>query len=310
MVLTGMDERNNDIIIYTEDAAYTYKSQRADLADIKAVDGIDAVFERGSFTAVIGRNGSGKSTFAKLLNALLLPVRGLVYIDGISTSSEEHLWDIRRTVGMIFQNPDNQIVGTTVEEDVAFGLENLGVESSEIRKRVDAALETTGISEFTTTQPHHLSGGQKQKVAIAGIIAMKPECIVLDEATSMLDPIGRNEVMAVMRQLNRDENITVIHITHHMDEACIADKVLIMDEGRIVMEGTPKEVFSKVRRVKSFGMDVPQVSELIFELNLEGFDFPEGILNIDEAYEAIAEKITAANNSGKTSAGGKNADNS
>lgn len=309
MAFTGMDEKTSEII-YTEDAAYTYKSQRADLEDIKAVDGINAVFARGSFTAVIGRNGSGKSTFAKLLNALLVPVRGTVYVDGISTSSEEYLWDIRRTVGMIFQNPDNQIVGTTVEEDVAFGLENLGTEPSEIRKRVDAALDTTGISEFATTQPHHLSGGQKQKVAIAGIIAMKPECIVLDEATSMLDPIGRSEVMAVMRQLNRNENITVIHITHHMDEACFADRVLIMDEGRIVMEGTPKEVFSQVSKVKSLGMDVPQVSELIFDLNLEGFDFPEGILNIDDAYEAIAGKLTAANCRGETSDGGKNADNS
>ncbi|MDD4188865.1 MAG: energy-coupling factor transporter ATPase [Eubacteriales bacterium] len=299
----------NVIIINTEDAAYTYKSQRPELSDIKAVDGINSVFRRGSFTAIIGRNGSGKSTFAKLLNALLLPVRGLVYVDGISTDSEKYLWDIRRIVGMIFQNPDNQIVGTTVEEDVAFGLENLGVEPSEIRRRVDAALCTTGIKEFMTTQPHHLSGGQKQKVAIAGIIAMKPECIVLDEATSMLDPIGRNEVMAVMRQLNREENITVIHITHHMDEACFADRVMIMDEGRMVMEGTPKEVFSQVRKVKSLGMDVPQVSELMYELNLEGFGFPEGILDIDGAYDAIAKRITAENNRRETSSGGHDADN-
>lgn len=304
-----MDEKINEIIINTVDAAYTYKSQRDDLADIKAVDGIDTVFKRGSFTAIIGRNGSGKSTFARLLNALLIPVRGLVYVDGISTAEEKYVWDIRRIVGMIFQNPDNQIVGTTVEEDVAFGLENLGVEPSEIRKRVDAALKTTGIMEFTTTQPHHLSGGQKQKVAIAGIIAMKPECIVLDEATSMLDPIGRNEVMTVMRQLNRDESITVIHITHHMDEACFADKVMIMDEGRIVMEGTPKEIFSQVQKVKSLGMDVPQVSELMYELNLEGFDFPEGILDIDGAYEAITKRISAANCCRKTSVGGNDADN-
>lgn len=283
-----MTFNKNEPIINILDASYIYSSQSEDISDVEAISGITSSFGRGSFIAVLGRNGSGKSTFAKLLNALLLPTRGVVYVDSVKTADEDFVWEIRKKVGMIFQNPDNQIVGTTVEEDVAFGLENLGIEPSEIRRRVDETLSTIGIGEFAESQPHHLSGGQKQKVAIAGILAMKPECIVLDEATSMLDPIGRAEVMEVMKKLNRDENITVIHITHHMDEASLADKVIVMDEGKIVMEGTPKEIFSRVEKIKSYGLDVPQVSELLHELNLNGYAFPEGILNVDEAFEALS----------------------
>jgi len=289
-----MDANKKEIVINTIDAAYTYISSGESMTDVKAVEGITSVFERGSFTAVLGRNGSGKSTFAKLLNALLFPTRGVVYVDSISTVQEEHIWEIRKTVGMIFQNPDNQIVGTTVEEDVAFGLENLGVEPAEIRRRVDEVLKSIGMSEFTESQPHHLSGGQKQKVAIAGILAMKPECIVLDEATSMLDPSGRKEVIEVMKKLNREENITVIHITHHMDEASFADKVIILDEGKIVMQGTPKEIFSQVEKVKACGLDVPPVAELMHELNLLGYNFPKDILTVDEAFEVLKAHFEAA----------------
>ncbi len=292
-----MNVNKREIVINTIDAAYTYISSGESTADVKAVEGVTSVFERGSFTAVLGRNGSGKSTFAKLLNALLYPTRGVVYVDSISTVQEEHIWEIRKTVGMIFQNPDNQIVGTTVEEDVAFGLENLGVEPAEIRRRVDAVLKSIGMSEFTESQPHHLSGGQKQKVAIAGILAMKPECIVLDEATSMLDPFGRREVIEVMKRLNREENITVIHITHHMDEASFADKVIVLDEGKIVMQGTPKEIFSQVEKVKACGLDVPPVAELMHELNLLGYDFPKDVLTVDEAFEVLKAHFEAA---GKT----------
>ncbi len=242
-------------IIKLENVGYVYGSGHIDTPGTKALNNISLEIKRGEFIVMVGRNGSGKSTFARLLNALLIPTNGTILINGIDTHIEKHLWDIRSTVGMIFQNPDNQIVGTIVEEDVAFGPENLGVEPKEIRKRVDEALESVGISEFAKSEPHQLSGGQKQKVAIAGILAMKPECIVLDEATSMLDPVGRKETMRTIKKLNKEEGITIIHITHNMDEAADADRVIVIDEGKIVADGKPEKVFSDVQMIKDKGLE-------------------------------------------------------
>lgn len=266
---------------------YVYKSHYEDRTDVTALSDVALAVEKGEFLVVLGRNGSGKSTLARLINALLLPTKGIVCVDGIDTTDGKQLWEIRRTAGMVFQNPDNQIVGTVVEEDVAFGPENMGIEPSEIRRRVDEALETVGISEYKKNAPHLLSGGQKQKVAIAGILAMKPECIVLDEATAMLDPIGRKEVMKVLKKLNRDEGITVIHITHHMDEAASADRVLVLDKGRAVISGKPGEVFRNVEKIKNLGLDVPQVTELFYELNKYGFDLPLDVLSVEDAFEKL-----------------------
>ena len=231
---------------------------------------------------VIGHNGSGKSTLSKNLNAILMPTRGDIYIDGLNTKDEEHLWDIRQTAGMVFQNPDNQIVATIIEEDVAFGPENLGIEPVEIRKRVKEALTSVGMYELKDRQPHLLSGGQKQRVAIAGIIAMKPKCIIFDEATAMLDPSGRKEVMNTIKRLNKKENITIMHITHFMEEAVDADRVIVMEKGKKVLEGTPKQVFSKVEKLKSIGLDVPYMTELSKELKEEGMDIEGDILTVDE----------------------------
>ncbi|HHW00725.1 MAG TPA: energy-coupling factor transporter ATPase [Clostridiaceae bacterium] len=281
----------NDSIVKVNDVSYIYSSNISEGREVKALSEINAEFKRGQFIVVIGRNGSGKSTFARLLNALLLPVEGTVIVNGIDTRDEEKVWEIRRSVGMVFQNPDNQIVGTIVEEDVAFGPENLGLPTEEIIKRVADALQAVGISEYSKYAPHLLSGGQKQRVAIAGILAMKPECIVLDEATSMLDPIGRKEVMNVLKKLNKEEGITVIHITHHMDEASMADRVIIVDEGKIVLDGPPKKVFSNVEKVKGLGLDVPQVTELFNELKKEGFQLPDGVLSVDEAVDILADII-------------------
>ena len=276
--------KNNDRnIIEVRNASFAYRSGSDDGQEVLALDDISLSVRQGEFLAVLGRNGSGKSTLAKLMNALILPVSGTVIVDGIDTTDEEMLWDIRSTTGMVFQNPDNQIVGTVVEEDVAFGPENLGVPPKEIRARVDEALEMIGMSEFKKHAPHQLSGGQKQRVAIAGILAMRPKCIVLDEATAMLDPVGRREVMRILRRLNSEEGITIVHITHHMDEAGMADRVLVIDNGRCVMIGTPKVVFSDVEKIKSLGLDVPQVTELMYELHKLGFDFPTDILSVDEA---------------------------
>ncbi len=278
-------------IIEVKNASYVYRSNSDDRQDVLALDEVSLAVRQGEFLAVLGRNGSGKSTLAKLMNALILPVSGTVIVDGIDTTNEEMLWDIRCTTGMVFQNPDNQIVGTVVEEDVAFGPENLGVPPKEIRTRVDEALEMIGMSEFKKHAPHQLSGGQKQRVAIAGILAMRPKCIVLDEATAMLDPVGRKEVMRILRKLNTGEGITIVHITHHMDEAGMADRVLVIDGGKCVMLGTPRDVFSDVKRIKSLGLDVPQVTELMYELNKSGFDFPTDILTVDEAVKRLQEYL-------------------
>ncbi|HOA55351.1 MAG: energy-coupling factor transporter ATPase [Acetivibrionales bacterium] len=278
-------------IIDVKNASYVYRSHSDDAQDVLALDDVSLSVMEGEFLAVLGRNGSGKSTLAKLMNALILPQSGTVIVNSIDTSNEEMLWDIRSCTGMVFQNPDNQIVGTVVEEDVAFGPENLGVPPKEIRVRVDESLEMIGMTEFKKHAPHQLSGGQKQRVAIAGILAMRPKCIVLDEATAMLDPSGRKEVMRILRKLNTEEGITIVHITHHMDEAGKADRVLVIDEGKCVMLGTPREVFSDVKRIKSLGLDVPQVTELMYELNKSGFDFPTDILTVDEAVKRLRDHL-------------------
>ncbi len=256
------------------------------------LNNISLEIEKGTFTAVLGRNGSGKSTLAKHFNALLLPTGGKVYVKGIDTSLSEKLFDVRRNVGMVFQSPDNQIVATTVEEDVAFGLENLGIPRGEMLVRVQEALEAVGMSEFSKSEPHLLSGGQKQRVAIAGIIAMKPECIVFDEPTAMLDPKGRKEVMATIKKLNRDAGITVILITHFMEEAAKADRVIVMDNGNIVMDDVPKNVFSQVEKITSLGLDVPQVALLCHKLKQRGIDIDTSLLRTKECAEAIEQLLS------------------
>ncbi|MBQ9108642.1 MAG: energy-coupling factor transporter ATPase [Oscillospiraceae bacterium] len=245
----------------------------------------------GEFVAVLGHNGSGKSTLAKHMNAVLLPNGGTVWVQGMDTRNEDFLYDIRQNVGIVFQNPDNQIVATIVEEDVAFALENVGVEPTEIRRRVDEALQAVGMYEYREHAPHQLSGGQKQRVAIAGIIAMRPDCIVLDEPTAMLDPKGRREVLKTIRKLNREHNITVVLITHYMDEAAQADRVVVMENGEVILDGDPGEVFGHVEELKAVGLDVPQATELAFELKQAGWDLPDRILTEDECIEAIAKAL-------------------
>lgn len=248
----------------------------------RAIDNFSLNVKKGEFVAVIGHNGSGKSTLSKNLNAILLPTSGDVKINGMNTKDESLLWDIRQTAGMVFQNPDNQIVATIVEEDVAFGCENLGVESSEIRKRVDNALKSVEMYELRDRQPHLLSGGQKQRVAIAGIIAMMPACIIFDEATAMLDPSGRKEVMDTIKKLNKEYNITVLHITHFMEEAVEADRVIVMEKGKKVLEGSPKEVFSHIEQLKEIGLDVPYMTELAHMLNESGIEVDKNVLTVEE----------------------------
>lgn len=260
---------------------FKYKTEEEN-SEIKALDNINFSITKGEFVVIIGPNGSGKSTLAKHMNALLLPTSGKLYVKGMDTGDEKNTWDIRQSAGMVFQNPDNQIVATIVEEDVAFGPENLGVPPAEIRTRVDAALEVVGMENYKKHGPHLLSGGQKQRVAIAGVLAMKPECIVLDEPTAMLDPSGRAEVIETIRKLNREEGITIVLITHFMEEAVEADRVIVMDEGEIVLSGTPKDVFRKVEELKRIGLDVPQMTELAYELRKEGFEFRDDTLTIDE----------------------------
>lgn len=253
----------------------------------KAIDNVSLSVKKGDFIAILGANGSGKSTLAKHINAILYPTEGSVWVNGLNTSEEKNLWDIRQSAGMVFQNPDNQIIATVVEEDVGFGPENLGIPTEEIWQRVEKSLEAVGMLEFRHHSPNKLSGGQKQRVAIAGIMAMKPECIVLDEPTAMLDPNGRKEVIATVRELNRTENVTVLLITHHMDEVIYADHVFVMEHGHVVMEGTPREIFSRVEEIKKYRMDVPQVTELAYELSKEGYDIPAGLLTVEELVAAI-----------------------
>ena len=255
----------------------------------RAVDNVNIDIPEGSFVAVLGHNGSGKSTFAKHINALLLPTEGTVWIDGMDTLKEPELWKIRQKAGMVFQNPDNQIIGTVVEEDVGFGPENMGVPTDDIWKRVDESLAKTGMTAYRHHSPNKLSGGQKQRVAIAGVMAMRPKCIVLDEPTAMLDPNGRKEVLEAVRQLNREEKVTVVLITHYMEEVIHADHVYVMDEGHVVMEGTPREIFSKVETLKKYRLDVPQVTLLAWELKKSGVDIPEGILTTEELVNALCQ---------------------
>ncbi len=275
-----------DNMIKIENVTYEYNSFE-DGEKKKAVSDVSLEVKEGEFLVILGHNGSGKSTLAKLFNGLLIPTSGDVLIKGLNTKSEEDIWTIRQQIGMVFQNPDNQIVATIVEEDVAFGPENQGIDPKEIRRIVDESLETVDMSDYKKHAPHLLSGGQKQRVAIAGILAMSPDCIVFDEPTSMLDPNGRVEVMETINKLNKVENKTIVLITHYMDEAVQADRVLVMNQGEIVMEGSPREVFSQVDKVKELGLDVPQATELAYELRKEGFDIRQDILSVEELLKVL-----------------------
>ena len=278
-------------MIKTQDLAFTYPGTE-DQMNTRALRGVDVTIERGSFVVIPGHNGSGKSTLAKTFNAVLLPSGGKVYVEGMDTMDESLLLEIRRRVGMVFQNPDNQIVANVVEEDVAFAPENLGVPSAEIRKRVDDALEAVGMTQFVKHAPHLLSGGQKQRIAIAGVLAMKPECIVLDEATAMLDPIGRREVLAAVEKLNREQGITVVLITHHMNEAEHADRVIVMNDGLVVMDGKPREVFTRKKELENIGLAVPDTVSLLFSLREAGMDVPVDAITVEECADVIAKNFT------------------
>lgn len=273
--------------IYAEKVRFHYDN-RADLLSSPVLDDIDLNIERGEFVAILGHNGSGKSTLAKHFNAMLLPSGGRVLVNGMDTSDQNELYEIRRMVGMVLQNPDNQIVSTIVEEDVAFGPENLGIEPSEIRRRVDEALKAVGMLEYRKHAPHKLSGGQKQRVAIAGVLAMQPECIVLDEPTSMLDPKGRKEVLDTISRLNRERGITIVLITHFMEEAVLADRVVVLENGRILLQGPPREVFSDIERLRQVGLDVPQPAELCHQLRRAGVPLPKDVLTAEECVEALS----------------------
>lgn len=274
---------------------YIRKDEEENIEEVsRAINNMDLDILKGTFVAVLGHNGSGKSTFAKQINAILTPTAGTVLVSGMNTSDESHIWDIRKSAGMVFQNPDNQIIGNVVEEDVGFGPENIGIATDEIWKRVDDSLEAVGMTAYRLQSPNKLSGGQKQRVAIAGVMAMKPECIILDEPTAMLDPNGRKEVIETIRELNKREGITVLLITHYMEEVVCADRVIVMDEGRIVMDGTPKEIFSEVEMLKKYRLDVPQVTELAYELNKEGIPLPKGILSKQELMDYLLPLLTEA----------------
>ena len=278
-------------MIETKALEFAYPAEEGE-KPVLALRGVDTAIEKGSFVVVLGHNGSGKSTLAKHMNAVLLPSGGAVYVEGMDTKKEELLLEIRRRVGMVFQNPDNQIVATVVEEDVAFAPENMGVEPAEIRRRVDEALKAVGMYEYRESAPHQLSGGQKQRVAIAGIIAMQPRCILLDEPTAMLDPRGRQEVMRVLRQLNREKGITVVLITHYMEEAAACDRVIVMDDGHVLMDDVPRKVFSHVAELRQVGLDVPQTTELMTILKEAGLPVQADIIDEQECVEALEALLT------------------
>ncbi|MGH4140431.1 energy-coupling factor transporter ATPase [Clostridium sp.] len=275
-------------MVVCNDLVYKYPQSEDEQPKV-AIDGLNLEVNKGEFLVVLGHNGSGKSTFAKHINALLIPTDGQMYVDGLQTSLECNLWDIRKVAGMVFQNPDNQIVATIVEEDVAFGPENLGLDPKEIRKRVDDSLKNVGMYEYRKHAPHLLSGGQKQRVAIAGILAMMPKCIVFDEPTAMLDPFGRKEVMRTIKEINKKYGITIILITHNMEEAVEADRIVVMDNGKIVMNGIPREIFRNVATMKKIGLDVPQVTELAYELKQNGINIASDILTINEMVNALCQ---------------------
>ncbi len=283
-------------IIKTENLVFEYKSyndENGSGQSLRALNGINIQIRKGEFVAILGHNGSGKSTLAKHMNALLTPTEGTIWIKGYNSQHEENIWKIRQSAGMVFQNPDNQIIATIVEEDVAFGLENLGVAPDQIRARVNQALESVSMQDYAEVSPHFLSGGQKQRIAIAGVIAMKPDCIVLDEATAMLDPSGRRDVMRTITDLNQSEGITIVHITHFMEEAVLAKRVIVMEEGKVVMDGSPREVFTQVELLKNIGLDVPQVTELAHQLRQRGLPM-DLALTIPEFLENFS-KLQAAN---------------
>lgn len=279
-------------IIKADDLVFDYirRDEEGNVENVtEAVDHVSLDVEQGQFIAILGHNGSGKSTLAKHINAILKPTEGEMTVDGMSTSEEDNVWSVRQTAGMVFQNPDNQIVATIVEEDVAFGPENLGVPTDEIWERVNKALESVNMTMYRGYSPNKLSGGQKQRVAIAGVLAMKPKCIVLDEATAMLEPLGRKEVMSAIIELNKVEKITVILITHYMDEAVLADKIFVMDKGKIAMEGTPRQVFSHVEEIRELRLDVPAATAMAYELRKAGYNIPKDILTRDELVEAVCQ---------------------
>ena len=281
-----MEQKPNVLPLRMEDVSYQYEPDAR-----PAVSHVTLEVERGSFVAVLGHNGSGKSTLAKLMNALFLPTEGRVLVCGMDTLTEEKVWNIRRHAGMVFQNPDNQIVANVVREDVAFGLENLGVPQDEMVRRVEAALRAVRMSEFAETAPHMLSGGQKQRVAIAGALAMEPELIIMDEATAMLDPSGRAEVLATVRKLNREKGMTVVWITHFMEEAAQADRLIVMNDGSVALEGTPRQVFSRVEEIKALGLDVPPMAELAQTLRDKGLPLPEGILTVSDMVKELKDVL-------------------
>ncbi|MCI8744126.1 MAG: energy-coupling factor transporter ATPase [Lachnospiraceae bacterium] len=277
-------------MVQAQSLVYEYKKYDEEGREtdvIRAVDEVSLQVEKGDFVAILGHNGSGKSTLAKHMNAILTPTGGTMWVDGKDTRDEDRLWEIRQSAGMVFQNPDNQIIGTIVEEDVGFGPENMGVPTKEIWERVEESLKAVNMLKYRHHSPNKLSGGQKQRVAIAGVVAMHPRCIVLDEPTAMLDPNGRKEVIRAVRALNEVEEITVILITHYMEEVIYADKVIVMDQGRVVMEGTPREIFSQVEKLKSYRLDVPQATLLAYELKKAGVNLPDGILTREELVEAL-----------------------
>ena len=277
-----------ETILTAQNLKFRYDSDQP----VYALDGVSTEVKRGEFVAVLGANGCGKSTLAKHFNAILLPESGKVYVEGMDTADDDKIYDIRQTVGMVFQNPDNQIVANVVEEDVAFAPENLGVSSREIRQRVDDALAAVGMGEFARHAPHLLSGGQKQRIAIAGVLAMEPECIVLDEATAMLDPVGRREVLSAVHRLNREKGITVVLITHHMNEAEDADRVVVMDDGKVIMDGAPRQVFTQVERLRSMGLTVPDTVDLLDRLRKDGLDVPLTALTVEECADAILAAVS------------------